>query len=61
MFLFFGIPILILDWFKDAYKFLTLIYRDDVKEFGFQTKKDYIMSEPQFKILEDQIANELKK
>ena len=32
-----------------------------MKEFGFQQKHDYILSEAQFVILEDQIANQLKK
>ena len=36
VFIFAGLPILALNQFKDAYHFLKLVYRDDVKEFGFE-------------------------
>ena len=47
-----GMPILIVTQFKDAISFMGLIYRDDVKEFGFEQKKDYVLSEAQFEIIE---------
>ena len=33
-FVFLGLPILMIGQLKDAYIFLSLMYRDDVKEFG---------------------------
>ena len=60
VFILLGLPILLLNQFKDAYHFLMLIYRDDVKEFGFESKKDYILSERQFEIVEQFILELIK-
>ena len=37
-----------------------LIYRDDVKEFGFEQKKDYVLSEPQFEQIERFIEEQVR-
>ena len=52
---------MLINQFKDAYHFLTLIYRDDVIEFGYQQKKDFVISEPQFEILEHFIQDQVRQ
>ena len=47
-----GLPILLIDQLKDAYIFLSLMYRDDVKEFGLETLKETFLTEEQFECLE---------
>ena len=57
-----GVPILFLDQLRDLYSFTLQIYRDDVKEFGFDSeKKQYNITEEQFKVLESFCHDELKK
>ena len=45
---------------RDTYHFLLLSYRDDVKEFGFDTFKETILTVDQFVNLETFVFNELK-
>ena len=51
-FIFLGLPLLILGQVKDAYIFLSLWYRDDVKEFGLEAVKETFLTEEQFECLE---------
>ena len=52
MFLFFGVGILLLSQFVDAFFFLVYIYRVDVKEYGHESKQEHILDEQQFEVLE---------
>ena len=44
-FIIFGVPLLLLAQVRDAYQFIVLSYREDVKEFGFGDSKEHIMTE----------------
>ena len=39
-----GIPLLLFAQVKDAWNFLSLIYRDDTKEFNLNAKKEHVMT-----------------
>jgi len=59
MFVFLGIPILILGQLRDAYDFMSLTYRDDIKDFS--SDSEFQMTEAQFSDLEAFCQEELKK
>ena len=50
LFIFLGIPILIFGQIRDAYDFLKLTYRDDIKDFD--SGGQFLMTEDQFSDLE---------
>ena len=45
IFLFFGPIILLISQFVDAFYFLIHIYRNDVKEYGHESKGEHILTE----------------
>ena len=44
-FILLGIPMLLMSVGKDAYIFLTLTYREDVKEYGDECEKEHCLTE----------------
>ncbi len=60
MFILVGLLILLAAQMKDAYHFLSSIYRSDVKEYATGSSGDYIMTEEQFErvklFFEDQMS-----
>lgn len=50
IFVFLGIPILLLGQLRDAYDFMSLTYRDDIKDFNCNS--EFQMTEAQFNDLE---------
>ena len=59
VFVFLGIPILLLGQIRDAYDFARLTYRDDIREFNDES--EFKMTEAQFSDLELFVQEELKK
>ena len=45
---------------RDAYTFLILLFRDDVKEFKDDAENEYVLTEDQFNSLEKFVAQEMK-
>ena len=55
-----GIPMLLISQGRDAYTFLILLFRDDVKEFKDDAENEYVLTEDQFNSLEKFVAQEMK-
>ena len=61
LFLIFGILILLVGQFVDAFYFIVNIYRDDIKEYNQEEKREHTITEEQFETLEDFCNDEAMK